>query len=240
MSATAATRLYGLGQSYWAEVIDVLRSIIPVYDRVNRAISLGQDMKFRAEGIKGRIFPGDTILDAGCGFGNMSLIALRHTQGTTRVVMYDPIPQMLASAKKYLGCPPEGLSSGIFEFMPFRDCTFDAVLCGYSLRDAIQLRDAILEMHRILKRGGRLIVVDLGKPDGSVSRFFVSLYLKYILGVMAFIAAGRAGLRFKTLYGTFLKWPRNSELRSMLEEKFERVEFRKAMMGGAIIVAAYK
>ncbi len=59
----------GLG-SYWGEVLDVLREIIPVYDKVNSYISLGKDAEHRIRGITGRVFPGNKILDAGSGFGN--------------------------------------------------------------------------------------------------------------------------------------------------------------------------
>ncbi|MEW6605012.1 MAG: class I SAM-dependent methyltransferase [Thermoproteota archaeon] len=230
----------GLGSRYWGEVIEVLRSIIPVYDKVNRVISLGKDEEYRLRGIRGRVLPGNIVLDAGSGYGNMSRVALAEAGGDARVVMYDPIPEMLANVKNYLPDLQAALSSGIFEYMPFRDGTFDAVLCGYSLRDAIRLGEAITEMHRVLKAGGRLVIVDLGKPDGAVSRAFVSMYLKYFLGIFAYLAAGKAGLKFKTLYGTYLRWPKNSELDSMLKEKFSHVEFEKGMMGGAVIIAAYK
>ena len=230
----------GLGSRYWDEVIDVLRSIIAVYDRVNRVISLGKDEEYRLHGIRGRILPGNVVLDAGSGYGNMSRVALEEAGGDAKIVMYDPIPEMLANVKNYLPTTQAALSSGIFECMPFRDGMFDAVLCGYSLRDAIQLPQAIGEMHRVLKTGGRLVIVDLGKPDNSVTRAFVSIYLKYLLGIFAYLAAGKAGLKFKTLYGTYLRWPRNSELDSMLKKKFSRVQFDKGMMGGAVIIAAYK
>ncbi|MEP0825342.1 MAG: class I SAM-dependent methyltransferase [Nitrososphaera sp.] len=230
----------GLGSRYWGEVIEVLRSIIPVYDKVNRVISLGKDEEYRRRGIHGRVLPGNIVLDAGSGYGNMSRVALAEAGGDARVVMYDPIPEMLANVKKFLPDSQAALSSGVFEYLPFRDGTFDAVLCGYSLRDAIRLREAIAEIHRVLKPGGRLVIVDLGKPDGSVSRAFVSMYLKYFLGIFAYFAAGKAGLKFKTLYGTYLRWPKNSELESLLKEKFSRVEFDQGMMGGAVIIAAYK
>lgn len=230
----------GLGSRYWGEVIEVLRAIIPVYDKVNRVISLCKDEEYRLHGIKGRVVPGNVILDAGSGYGNMSRVALAEAGGNAKVVMYDPIPEMLANVKNYLPDSQAALSSGIFEYMPFRDGTFDAVLCGYSLRDAIQLPQAIAEMHRVLKAGGRLVIVDLGKPDGSVARAFVSFYLKYFLGLFAYFAAGKAGLKFRTLYGTYLRWPKNAELDSMLKEKFFKVEFDTGMMGGAVIIAAYK
>jgi demethylmenaquinone methyltransferase/2-methoxy-6-polyprenyl-1,4-benzoquinol methylase len=216
-----------------------LRSIIPVYDKVNRVISLGKDETYRQRGIRGRILPGNIILDAGSGYGNMSRVAIS-AAGDVSIVMYDPIPEMLANVKNYFPRTDAALSSGVFEFMPFRDGIFDAVMCGYSLRDAIRLRQAIAEMHRVLRGGGRLVIVDLGKPDGSVQRKLVSVYLKYFLGVSAYLVAGKAGLKFRTLYGTYLRWPKNSELDAMLKEKFSKVEFEKGMMGGAVIIAAYK
>ena len=230
----------GLGSQYWGEVIEVLRAVIPVYDRVNKVISLGKDEEYRLRGIRGRVMSGNVVLDAGSGYGNMSRVALAEAGDDAKIVMYDPIAEMLANVKNYLPVAQVALSSGIFECMPFRDESFDAVLCGYSLRDAIQLPKAIAEMHRVLKAGGRLVIVDLGKPDNSVARAVVSAYLKYFLGLFAYFVAGKAGLKFKTLYGTYLRWPRNSELDSMLKEQFSQVQFDKPMMGGAVIIAAYK
>jgi len=232
--------LSGLGSQYWGEVIEVLRAVIPVYDRVNRVISLGKDEEYRLRGIRGRVMSGNVVLDAGSGYGNMSRVALAEAGDDAKIVMYDPIAEMLANVKNYLPVAQVALSSGIFECMPFRDESFDVVLCGYSLRDAIQLPKAIAEMHRVLKAGGRLVIVDLGKPDNSVARAVVSAYLKYFLGLFAYFVAGKAGLKFKTLYGTYLRWPRNSDLDSMLKEQFSQVQFDKPMMGGAVIIAAYK
>ncbi|HET6780063.1 MAG TPA: class I SAM-dependent methyltransferase [Nitrososphaera sp.] len=230
----------GLGSRYWTEVIEVLRAVIPVYDKVNKVISLGNDDKYRLKGIRGLIRPGNMILDAGSGYGNMSRLALAETRGDAKIVMYDPLLEMLANVKNYLLGSQAALYSGIFEYMPFRDGIFDAVLCGYSLRDSIHLPQAIAEIHRVLKTGGRLIVIDLGKPDNYILRGIVSIYLKYFLGIFAYLAAGSSGLKFKTLYGTYVRWPKNSELESMLKDKFSHVQFDKSMMGGAVIIAAYK
>lgn len=228
----------GLG-SYWGEVISALRAVIPVYDRVNAAISLGRDAAHRERGIRGRVGPGDAVLDAGSGPGCMSRAAAEACGGALDVTLCDPLLPMLRAAASRLG-PGPGLSCGVFEHMPFRPGTFDAVLCGYSLRDAIRLRDAISELHRVLKDGGRLVIVDLGKPDGAVVRAGVAAYLRAVLPLVACAAGGRLGLRFSALYGTFRRWPRNGQLEGMLLEKFSRVEFEKGLMGGAIMVAAYK
>jgi len=228
----------GLG-SYWGEVIDVLKEIIPVYDKVNSYISLGKDVEHRNRAIKGRISKGDSVLDAGSGFGNMSKTATKIIGGELKIVLYDPLPQMLKSTDRLfnekLNC-----ACGVFEHIPFQNEEFDIVLSGYSLRDAISLRTAISEIHRVLKKNGKWIIVDLGKPDEPLIRLGVTFYLRMILPIIAFVAGGRLGLKFATLYGTYKRWPQNKKLENLLLEKFSRVEFEKDLMGGAIMVAAYK
>jgi demethylmenaquinone methyltransferase/2-methoxy-6-polyprenyl-1,4-benzoquinol methylase len=235
-------QLFGLGPRHWREVIEVLRLIIPVYDKVNRAISFGKDMEFRLRGIRGRVHAGNLLLDAGSGYGIMSRLALNESGGTAKIIMYDPILEMLANAKNLFKplSSEFSVSSGVFEYMPFRNDIFDVVLCGYSLRDAIRLGPAISEISRVLKLGGRFVIIDLGKPDNPFLEAFVSFYLKYILSIVACIVAGRAGLKFRKLYSTYLKWPKNSELKSLLKEHFSKVEFNTTLLGGAIIVGAYK
>ena len=228
----------GLG-SYWGEVLDVLRDIIPIYDKVNSSISLGKDVEHRTRAIKGRIKSGDKVLDAGSGFGNMSKTALNITSGDNEIMLYDPLLPMLKNTNKLFKNKPETMC-GVFEHMPFKDEQFDIALSGYSLRDAISLKTAISEIHRILKKDGKWVIVDLGKPDDSIARFGVSFYLKIILPIIAYRAGGKLGLKFATLYGTYKLWPKNKKLEAMLLEKFSKVEFEKALMGGAIMVAAYK
>ena len=222
----------------WGHVIDVLRDIIPVYDRVNSYISLGQDREYRRSGIRGRVGAGDRILDAGSGFGNMSRTAMELCKDPT-IILYDPLLPMLRNTSGMFKTAP-GMANGIFEHMPFRDGAFDAVLCGYSLRDAINLRVAVAELHRVTREGGCLVVVDLGKPDNTVVRAGVSFYLRAVLPLLALAAGGRLGLKFAALYGTYKRWPKNGALKEILLEKYERVEFQKGMLGGAIMVAAYK
>ena len=229
----------GLGSSYWSEVIEVLREIIPVYDKVNSIISLGKDVEHRNRGISNRVLPGNKILDAGSGFGNMSKTALKLTSGKISVTLYDPLVPMLKNTGSHFEKTPD-MANGVFEHIPFRDEEFDAVLCGYSLRDAINLRIAIAEIHRVLKKDGRFVIVDLGKPDNGFIRAGVAFYLRCVLPILAFSAGGKLGLKFGTLYGTFKRWPQNKKLESLLLEKFSRVEFEKDLMGGAIMVAAYK
>ena len=228
----------GLG-SYWGEVLDVLQEIIPVYDKVNSYISFGKDSEHRNRAIKGKVKTGDKILDAGSGFGNMSKTALDVSDGDVEIMLFDPLLPMIKNTDRLFKKKPEA-TCGVFEHVPFKDKQFDVVLSGYSLRDAISLKTAISEIQRVLKDDGKWIIVDLGKPDEPIARFGVSFYLKLILPIIAYVAGGRLGLKFAALYETYRLWPKNKKLETMLLEKFSSVKFEKDMMGGAIMVAAYK
>lgn len=229
----------GLGASYWEKVVQVLQDIIPVYDKVNSCISLGKDQKHRIRGISGRIKSKNKVLDAGSGFGNMSKTALSLCNNDISITLYDPLIPMLKNTSKFFRKTPD-MANGVFEYIPFKDQEFDAVLCGYSLRDAIDLKAAIKEIHRVLKDGGRLVIVDLGKPDQRFIRIGMTVYLRLFLPIIAFAAGGKLGLKFGTLYGTYKRWPQNKKLQEILLEKFVRVEFDKDLMGGAVMIAAYK
>lgn len=115
----------GLG-SYWGEVLDVLREIIPVYDKVNSYISLGKDTEHRIRGITGRVFPENKILDAGSGFGNMSKTATKLCGDEINITLYDPLIPMLKNTSTYFEKKPN-MANGVFEHIPFRDEEFDAV-----------------------------------------------------------------------------------------------------------------
>jgi len=124
--------------------------------------------------------------------------------------------------------------------LPFSKNSADRIIALESAQHFKPFKDFISESHRILKKDGKWIIVDLGKPDNPITRFGVSFYLKMILPIVAYAAGGKLGLKFATLYGTYRVWPKNKKLESLLLEKFSKIEFDKDLMGGAIMIAAYK
>ena len=224
----------------WDKVVDVLSQIIPIYDRVNRFISFGKDLVYRREGILGAVESGDVVLDAGAGPGVMSEILLQSVQDTGNLVLLDPLKLMLSHARSRIGDKGGHLTLGIFENLPFRDRSFDVVMTGFAIRDAKNRSLALKEINRVLRDGGCLLIVDLGKPENRLLRWLIGLHWRYIVGLLGFIVAGRKGLLFTTLYTTYQKIPTNEELMNLLEEYFSEVSFQTRMSGGLIIVRCKK
>ncbi len=225
----------------WHSVMKALKEIIPVYDKVNSVISLGKADEYRLIGARYALNgKSKLILDAGSGYGNMSSSILSTSRDAT-ILMLDPIIDMLMLAReRFKGYSNIAFTSGIFEHLPFRDSIFDAIVCSYSFRDAINMSIAIREFYRVLKDDGRLVIVDIGKPDNVIARFGASLYLRFILPVMAFMVAGRLGLRFSKIYDTYRRLPTNSKLMLMLKECFPNVTFASNMLGAAVVFVASK
>ncbi|MCL4436795.1 MAG: class I SAM-dependent methyltransferase [Thaumarchaeota archaeon] len=228
----------GLGE-VWQETEEALIKTIPVYDRGNQIMSFGRDRRYRREGITQAVKRGDQVLDLGCGPGTMSQILLDTGEDIGGLVLADPLGPMLSVARVKVSADFAQMASGIFEYLPFRDDVFDVVMCGFSFRDAQSYQKAVEEMARVLKQeDGRLLIVDLGKPDEQLRRGLIGLYFRFVAGVLTFLILGRKGLAFSRIYPTYRKYPTISRIRSLLESQFENVTIETRMIGGVLIAIA--
>lgn len=226
-------------QETWQEVADVLSKIVPVYDRMNRLISFGQDMKWRREGLLLAVRSGDTVLDAGCGPGVMSELALRLI-GDLRITLLDPLDVMLDAAKSRVSSPSCTFTRGYFEELALPSGIFDVVMCGFSLRDAKDLDRALSEIKRVLKPEGKLLLVDLGKPDNPITRWLTGGYWRMLVPLMAVARLGRTGLLYSALYKTYKRHPTNHQLLAKLHVHFRDAKMIPRMAGGAVIIICSK
>lgn len=134
----------------------VFRDIADRYDRLNAVLSLGQDQKWRNT-VVSRL-PQGRLLDLGAGTG-----AANDIFGDREVVALDPAPEMLALnplARKVVA---------VGEQLPFADGTFDAVFSAYVFRNLDSVDETMREVARVLRPGGMAGIVDLGRPEGSLS-----------------------------------------------------------------------
>ena len=233
---------YGLKDD-WDSIQSILEEIIPVYDKTNRYISLGSDLKLRRSGIALLLsqFRKDSefsILDLGSGTGTMTRLFLEKTGWKEEVILVDPIAKMMKVASERT--KQEGLLS-VYEFLPFREEVLDAVMAGFSLRDARDLEVALSQIRRLLRHNGKFLIVDLSKPDSEIKRTLISIYWRILAPLIAFVVAGRLGLKFGALSKTFNRLPTMSEFfRISRKEGFEVTNSEFSMLGGACIILLIK
>ena len=145
------------------------------YDLINRILSLGQERKWRARGI-GMLEPG-TLLDLGCGTGTTDFA------GRT-VVGLDPVIEMLALS------PVRDRVVGVAEALPFRSGSLDGVFSGFVFRNLASVKSTLSEVHRVLRPGAAVVVVDLTRPRVRVLRLLHRIGTSILLPLVGLVFAG--------------------------------------------------
>ena len=170
-------------------------SIAPRYDWFNRLASLGLDQRWRRIAVaRGAIGPDQRVLDVCAGTGDLAVLCARRQQGRGRVVGIDMNSAMLDGAKSKrdaLGLPI-GWVQGDAESLPFADDIFDRLIIGFSTRNLSDLTVGLREMVRVLRPGGRLIILETGYPANPIMRGAYRLFLFTGARLIGWLLTGRA------------------------------------------------
>jgi demethylmenaquinone methyltransferase / 2-methoxy-6-polyprenyl-1,4-benzoquinol methylase len=150
-----------------ADVRAMFDRIAPVYDVMNRAMTAGLDRGWRRMTARAVVAPDDRVLDACCGTGDLALAA--HAAGG-RVTALDFSPGMLERASRK-STEIEWMLGDLLA-LPFEDESFDAATVGFGLRNVDDLDRALNELRRVLRRGGRLGILEIVRPKGPLAPFF--------------------------------------------------------------------
>ena len=151
------------------------------YDLANHTLSCGTDFYWRkcAANIVANWRPGK-IVDLATGTGDLAL-ALQKKLPDAEVTGVDFLPEMLELAQS------KGLRKTVLADamkLPFRDGSFDCVTIAFGLRNMENWRDALVEMSRVLKRDGRLLVLEFSLPTASIVRTIYRFYLHRCLPLL--------------------------------------------------------
>ena len=143
------------------------------YDRMNHLMTAGLDRRWRKSAVQGLH---GKVLDVACGTGDMAVELLRQGCSVTGV---DLSKEMMAIAKQK--APQAEYSLADVERLPFGEASFDAVTCAFGVRNFVHLEQGIKEMLRVLKPGGRMVILELATPDSPLLRPFYNLYTRHII-----------------------------------------------------------
>jgi demethylmenaquinone methyltransferase/2-methoxy-6-polyprenyl-1,4-benzoquinol methylase len=201
--------------------------IAPVYDVMNRVMTLGLDLRWRRLAARAAVREGDRVLDAACGTGDLALADLR--AGAGRVTGLDFSEAMLARARRK--APEVDWVRGDLLALPFADATFDAATVGFGVRNVADLTLALRELRRTLRPGGRLAVLEITRPRGPL-RVFYSLWFDRLVPLLGRLLPG--GEAYSYLPASVKRFPAADELAELMREAgFADVRYR--LLAGSIV-----
>ena len=159
--------------------------------------SFGTGRRYRRDALRrAGLGPGMRVLDVATGTGLVAASARTIVGATGAVIGIDPSRGMLTEARKTLGIP---LVQGKAEDLPVAG-GFDVLSLGYALRHVSDLTEAFGEFFRVLKPGGRVLILDMCRPSGRVNEWVIRVHLQTILPALARIGTRNATAGVLTRY----------------------------------------
>jgi demethylmenaquinone methyltransferase/2-methoxy-6-polyprenyl-1,4-benzoquinol methylase len=201
--------------------------IAPVYDAMNRVMTAGLDQRWRRATVREAVRPGDRVLDACCGTGDLAVAARK--AGAGEIVGVDFSERMLERARRKAP-EVEWIQADVLE-LPFEDASFDSAVVGFGVRNVENLEAGLKELRRVLGPGGRLGILEIPKPRGPLAAFY-KLWFDRIVPLLGRVLPG--GAAYTYLPASVRRFPGPEELAELLGAcGFESVRYRR-FAGGIV------
>ena len=172
-------------------------TIAPGYDLFNRIASAGLDQGWRRRTIGSlKLLPGMRVLDLAGGTGDLAAQSALRMLPLGRVVACDLSHPMLRAASKKLGRHPAAgwhvrFAQGRAEQMPFLSARLDAATIGFALRNVSSLERTFRELRRVVRPGGRIALLEFGRPRNRLLRAGHWLWLTFVLPPLGLLTTGK-------------------------------------------------
>lgn len=201
--------------------------IAPVYDAMNRVMTAGLDRRWRAATVREAVRPGDRVLDACCGTGDLALAA--RAAGAGSVVGVDFSERMLERARRKAS-GLEWVRADVLA-LPFEESSFDAAVVGFGVRNVDDLEAALRELRRVLRPGGRLGILEITTPSGALAPFY-RVWFDRVVPLLGRVLPG--GDAYTYLPASVRRFPPPRELADLLRAcGYGNVRFR--LFAGGIV-----
>ena len=200
--------------------------IAPVYDAMNRTMTAGLDRRWRRITAQSVVRPGDVVLDACCGTGDL---AIADAGAGGRVTGLDFSERMLERARRK--APELEWVSGDMLALPFADASFDAATVGFGVRNVDDLARGLAELRRVLRVGGRLGILEITPPRGPLAPFY-RLWFDGVVPLVGKLLPG--GSAYTYLPASVRRFPGPEELAELIAAAgFTDVRYR-TFAGGIV------
>jgi demethylmenaquinone methyltransferase/2-methoxy-6-polyprenyl-1,4-benzoquinol methylase len=189
-----SNKFYAPGEQRAAKVNDLFATIAPRYDLINDLQSFGLHRYWKRRLVRlaaGQ--PGERALDLCCGTGDVAFALARQGMVVAGLDFSEPMLAVAEQRQKASGPTPEvRFLLGDAQRIPFPDASFDVVTMSYGLRNLADWEAGLREMRRVVRPGGRLLVLDFGKPDNALWRRIYFAYLKSLVPLLGRLFCGDA------------------------------------------------
>lgn len=226
-------------------VREVFESVAPKYDLMNDLMSLGQHRLWKRFTVaEAAVKPGQRVLDVASGTGDLAKVFAKQVGAHGKVVMTDINEAMLNAGRDRL--MNEGIVGNIdfviadAEKLPFASNDFDLVTIAFGLRNVTDKLAALQSMYRVLKPGGKLLILEFSKPTTNL---LGKLYDFYSFNVIPKIGAVVANDRdsYQYLVESIRMHPDQQTMKQMMQEaQFEDVEYFNLCGGIVALHRGYK
>jgi len=168
-------------------VQDMFTRIAHRYDLMNRIMTAGRDVRWREQVIRQtKLKPDARVLDLGAGTGDLAREALKQ-QPEAKVFAADFTLEMMRVGQ-ISGSLPWSAADALN--LPFEENTFDAVVSGFLMRNVGDIQQALKEQYRILKPGGRIVILDTTKPKRNPLSPFIWLHMHMVIPLVGGLLSG--------------------------------------------------
>ena len=221
------TNLTGKERSVYVQ--DLFTRIAAKYDLMNRLMTFGQDVGWREEVLdRARLTPDCALLDLGAGTGDLARAAAKRMPAG-KVVAADFTYEMMRAGR--LPADGFGWANADALAVPFASQAFDVVVSGYLMRNVIDRDQALQEQHRVLKAGGRIVILDTTRPQRNLLSPFIWLHLHVIIPLLGTLLSGHSDAYTYLPDSTEEFLSAEELMQKMKQAGFEGVGFRRFMFG---------